>query len=36
MNMEIPIVAETSGSVKEIVVEEGSFVNEDALLVVLE
>jgi acetyl-CoA carboxylase biotin carboxyl carrier protein len=36
MKMEIPIMAETSGTVKEILVSEGDFVNEGEPLVKLE
>ncbi|NOQ53229.1 MAG: acetyl-CoA carboxylase biotin carboxyl carrier protein subunit [Thermoplasmata archaeon] len=36
MKMEIPIQAETAGTVKEVKVEEGEFVNEGGVLVVLE
>jgi acetyl-CoA carboxylase biotin carboxyl carrier protein len=36
MKMEIPIQAEKSGRVKKILVEEGSFVNEDGVLIELE
>jgi acetyl-CoA carboxylase biotin carboxyl carrier protein len=36
MKMEIPIQAETAGTVTEIKVEEGEFVNEGGVLVVLE
>ena len=36
MKMEIPIAAESSGVVKEVKVNEGDFVNEDDVLVVLE
>ena len=36
MKMEIPIAAETSGTVKEIKVQEGDFVNEGDVLVELE
>lgn len=36
MKMEIPISAETNGTVKEIKVQEGSFVNEGDVLIVLE
>jgi acetyl-CoA carboxylase biotin carboxyl carrier protein len=36
MKMEIPIVAETSGTVKEIKVQEGDFVNEGDVLIELE
>ncbi|MBA2870474.1 acetyl-CoA carboxylase biotin carboxyl carrier protein [Anoxybacillus calidus] len=36
MKMEIPIAAETSGTVKEIKVQEGDFVNEGDVLMELE
>ena len=36
MKMEIPIQAEAGGTVKEVKVEEGEFVNEGGVLVVLE
>jgi acetyl-CoA carboxylase biotin carboxyl carrier protein len=36
MKMEIPIQAEMAGTVKEIKVETGEFVNEGGVLVVLE
>lgn len=36
MKMEIPIQAETAGTVTEVKVEEGEFVNEGGVLVVLE
>ncbi|WP_111645659.1 acetyl-CoA carboxylase biotin carboxyl carrier protein subunit [Paranoxybacillus vitaminiphilus] len=36
MKMEIPIAAETSGTVKEIKVQEGDFVNEGDVLIELE
>ena len=36
MKMEIPIQAETAGTVTEIKVGEGEFVNEGGVLVVLE
>ncbi|PTL38970.1 acetyl-CoA carboxylase biotin carboxyl carrier protein subunit [Alkalicoccus saliphilus] len=36
MKMEIPIAAETEGKVAEILVEEGSFVNEEEVIVKLE
>jgi acetyl-CoA carboxylase biotin carboxyl carrier protein len=36
MKMEIPIGAETSGTVKEIKVQEGDFVNEGDVLIELE
>jgi acetyl-CoA carboxylase biotin carboxyl carrier protein len=36
MKMEIPIAAESSGTVKEIKVQEGDFVNEGDVLVELE
>ncbi|WP_027410433.1 acetyl-CoA carboxylase biotin carboxyl carrier protein subunit [Anoxybacillus tepidamans] len=36
MKMEIPIAAETSGTVKEIHVQEGDFVNEGDVLLDLE
>ncbi len=36
MKMEIPIAAEEAGTVKEVLVSEGSFVNEDDILMVLE
>ncbi len=36
MKMEIPIQAEIAGTVTEIKVEEGEFVNEGGVLVVLE
>jgi acetyl-CoA carboxylase biotin carboxyl carrier protein len=35
MKMEIPIAAETSGTVKEIKVQEGDFVNEGDVLIEL-
>ncbi|MBU9714806.1 acetyl-CoA carboxylase biotin carboxyl carrier protein subunit [Evansella tamaricis] len=35
MKMEIPIAAESAGTVEEIKVEEGSFVNEEDVLIVL-
>ncbi|NJP36619.1 acetyl-CoA carboxylase biotin carboxyl carrier protein subunit [Alkalicoccus luteus] len=35
MKMEIPIAAEESGTVSEILVEEGSFVNEEDVVVKL-
>lgn len=36
MKMEIPIQAETAGTVTEVKVKEGEFVNEGGVLVVLE
>lgn len=36
MKMEIPISSESKGTVKEIKVEEGSFVNEGDVLITLE
>ncbi len=36
MKMEIPIQAEATGTVKEVKVEVGEFVNEGGVLVVLE
>ena len=36
MKMEIPIVAESSGNVKEVMAEEGSFVDESEVLIELE
>jgi len=36
MKMEIPITAESSGTVKEIKVNEGEFINEGDVIVVLE
>lgn len=36
MKMEIPVLAEVSGIVKEIKISEGEFVNEDCVLVELE
>jgi acetyl-CoA carboxylase biotin carboxyl carrier protein len=36
MKMEIPIAAEASGTVKEIKVQEGDFVNEGDVLIELE
>jgi acetyl-CoA carboxylase biotin carboxyl carrier protein len=36
MKMEIPIVAESNGTVKEIKANEGPFVNEDDVLLELE
>jgi acetyl-CoA carboxylase biotin carboxyl carrier protein len=36
MKMEIPIQAEIAGTVTEVKVEEGEFVNEGGVLVVLE
>ena len=36
MKMEIPIQAETAGTVTEVKVAEGEFVNEGGVLVVLE
>lgn len=36
MKMEIPIESERAGTVKEVVVNEGDFVNEDDVLVILE
>jgi acetyl-CoA carboxylase biotin carboxyl carrier protein len=36
MKMEIPIAAETDGIVKEVKVNEGDFINEGDVLVVLE
>ncbi|WP_054949674.1 acetyl-CoA carboxylase biotin carboxyl carrier protein subunit [Numidum massiliense] len=35
MKMEIPITAETSGTVKKVRIEEGGFVNEDDILIEL-
>ncbi|UTR09200.1 acetyl-CoA carboxylase biotin carboxyl carrier protein subunit [Evansella sp. LMS18] len=35
MKMEIPVEAETGGIVEEIKVEEGSFVNEEEVLIIL-
>ncbi|MFC4738286.1 acetyl-CoA carboxylase biotin carboxyl carrier protein subunit [Bacillus daqingensis] len=35
MKMEIPIAAEQSGTVSEVLVEEGSFVNEEDVVVKL-
>lgn len=36
MKMEIPIVAESSGIVKEITINEGDFVNEGDVLLTIE
>ncbi|HBQ94324.1 MAG: acetyl-CoA carboxylase biotin carboxyl carrier protein subunit [Firmicutes bacterium] len=36
MKMEIPIESETAGVVKEVVVQEGDFVDESAPLIILE
>jgi acetyl-CoA carboxylase biotin carboxyl carrier protein len=36
MKMEIPIEAESGGTVSEILVEEGSFVNEEEVIVKLD
>jgi acetyl-CoA carboxylase biotin carboxyl carrier protein len=36
MKMEIPIAAEVGGTVKEVKVNEGDFVNEEDLLIVME
>ena len=36
MKMEIPIVAEFGGTVKEVKVNEGDFVNEEDILIELE
>lgn len=36
MKMEIPITAEASGMVKEILAVEGEFVNEEDVLIILE
>ncbi|MBU9720756.1 MULTISPECIES: acetyl-CoA carboxylase biotin carboxyl carrier protein subunit [Bacillaceae] len=36
MKMEIPITAEVGGTVKELKVEEGSFVNEDDVLLIVD
>ncbi|MBI0576823.1 acetyl-CoA carboxylase biotin carboxyl carrier protein subunit [Neobacillus cucumis] len=36
MKMEIPITAEVSGTVKEVKVNEGDFVNEEDLLIEME
>ncbi|WP_077211642.1 acetyl-CoA carboxylase biotin carboxyl carrier protein subunit [Bacillus dakarensis] len=36
MKMEIPIEAETSGIVRQVMVSEGDFVNEGAILIELE
>ncbi|NLI68020.1 MAG: acetyl-CoA carboxylase biotin carboxyl carrier protein subunit [Bacilli bacterium] len=36
MKMEIPITSETSGTVKEILVHEGDFVNEGDTILTLE
>ncbi|WP_044747722.1 acetyl-CoA carboxylase biotin carboxyl carrier protein subunit [Bacillus alveayuensis] len=36
MKMEIPIATETSGTVKEIKVQEGDFVNEGDVLIEIE
>lgn len=36
MKMEIPIAAEVSGTVKEIKVQEGDFINEGDTIIVLE
>lgn len=36
MKMEIPVTAEASGTVKAILVEEGTFVNEGEALIELE
>lgn len=36
MKMEIPIASETEGKVIEILVEEGSFVNEEEVIIKLE
>ncbi|BCJ86110.1 acetyl-CoA carboxylase biotin carboxyl carrier protein subunit [Effusibacillus dendaii] len=36
MKMEIPIAAETDGTIKEIKIQEGDFVNEGAVLIELE
>lgn len=36
MKMEIPITAESKGTVKEIRIQEGDAVNEDDVLIVLE
>ncbi|WP_216829352.1 acetyl-CoA carboxylase biotin carboxyl carrier protein subunit [Alkalihalobacterium elongatum] len=36
MKMEIPVAAEESGTVKEVLKEEGDFVDEGEVLIVLE
>lgn len=36
MKMEIPITAEESGTVKEVKINEGDFVNEDDVLIEIE
>ncbi|SDO29436.1 acetyl-CoA carboxylase biotin carboxyl carrier protein subunit [Alkalicoccus daliensis] len=36
MKMEIPIESEAAGTVTEILVEEGSFVNEDEVIIKLD
>lgn len=36
MKMEIPVASETTGTIKEIAVNEGDFVNEDDVLIILE
>ena len=36
MKMEIPIAADFGGTVKEVKINEGDFVNEDDVLIVLE
>ncbi|WP_156289164.1 acetyl-CoA carboxylase biotin carboxyl carrier protein subunit [Oceanobacillus salinisoli] len=36
MKMEIPIPAETSGTIKELKVSEGDFVNEEEVIAVIE
>lgn len=36
MKMEIPIIAETNGAIKEVKVNEGDFVNEGDVLIELE
>lgn len=36
MKMEIPIEVETTGKVKEIKVQEGDFVNEEDVLLIIE
>lgn len=36
MKMEIPIAAEESGTIKEVKINEGDFVNEDDVLLVIE
>lgn len=36
MKMEIPVVAEEGGTVKEVKKQEGDFVDEDEVLIILE